>query len=73
MEELVFKTTINCGSCVSKVTGFLDEFAGQGHWHVETTHPDKLLHLSNTNLDEDDLILGLARLGYIAETAINQK
>jgi len=60
-----YKTTINCGSCVSKVQLTLDELVGEGNWNVDTTSPDKVLEINSPDLNEDELVLRLARLGYV--------
>lgn len=38
--KLKFKTNINCGGCIEKVTPFLNEVAGEGHWTL--TLPPKI-------------------------------
>lgn len=60
-----YKTTINCSSCVSKVQSTLDELVGEGNWKVDTSSPDKILEINSSDLNEDELILRLARLGYV--------
>ena len=41
MKTLKFKTNINCGGCVSKVTPFLNNQEGVESWEVDTVNPDK--------------------------------
>jgi len=41
-----FKTTLNCGACVSKVTPGLKRIAGLENWSVDTNDPDKRLTVS---------------------------
>lgn len=43
MDQLIFKTNINCGNCVKAVTGFINEVNGIESWVVDTAHPDKIL------------------------------
>lgn len=43
METLQFKTNINCGGCVAKVTPGLNETEGICHWNVDTNNPNKIL------------------------------
>jgi len=62
-----FKTNINCGGCIAKVTPFLDETAGAGKWSVDTANPDKVLTVENETLSADDIQNGLDKLGYHAE------
>ncbi|WP_293052937.1 hypothetical protein [Paludibacter sp.] len=62
-----FKTNINCGGCIAKVTPFLDEAAGAGKWSVDTANPDKVLTVENETLSAEDIQTGLDKLGYHAE------
>lgn len=62
-----FKTNINCGGCIAKVTPFLDEAVGVGKWSVDTANPDKVLTVENETLSADDIQIGLDKLGYHAE------
>jgi cation transport ATPase len=41
-----FKTTLNCGACVSKVTPGLNRITGLENWSVDTNDPDKRLTVS---------------------------
>ncbi len=43
METLQFKTNINCGGCVAKVTPFLNQLEEVENWKVDTANPDKIL------------------------------
>ena len=42
-KELRFKTNLNCGGCVSKVSADLDSVDGICEWNVDTTNADKIL------------------------------
>lgn len=44
--QATFKTTLNCGSCVSKVTPGLNRIEGLDDWSVDTADPDKRLTAS---------------------------
>ncbi len=44
--QATFKTTLNCGSCVSKVTPGLNRIQGLEDWSVDTSDPDKRLTAS---------------------------
>ena len=67
METLKFKTTINCGSCVSKVTPILDSLEDVQKWEVDTANPDKILTVNGENIDEADLVKSLQKIGFKAE------
>lgn len=62
-----FKTSINCGGCVAKVTPFLNKLAGEGNWSVDTDSPSKVLKLNKEGVSSGDVIAGLDQLGYHAE------
>ncbi len=42
-QTLVFKTNINCGGCVAKITPVLNDISAIENWHVDTGNKDKLL------------------------------
>lgn len=65
--EIKFETTINCSSCVSKVTETMNELVGQGNWDVDTDNPAKLLTVKSDSINVDEMTLKLAELGYAAQ------
>lgn len=67
MEAKVFKTSLNCGGCVSKATSTLNAVAGEGKWNVDTNSPDKLLTIDNCHIDSKKVIEELKKIGYAAE------
>lgn len=67
MENIKFKTTINCGSCVAKVTPVLDNLADVQKWEVDTANPDKILTVHGEDIDEADLVKSLQKIGFKAE------
>ena len=67
METLKFKTTINCGSCVAKVTPVLDNQEDISKWEVDTENPDKILTVQGADIDEADLVKSLQKIGFKAE------
>ena len=62
-----FKTNINCSSCVAKVTPVLDANAQVTHWQVDTEIPEKILTIQGENVDAEELIHSLKKIGYRAE------
>lgn len=62
-----FKTNINCGACVSKVTPVLDGNEQVEKWDVDTVNPDKILTVEGANIDEEELVHSLKKVGYKAE------
>lgn len=67
METLKFKTNINCGACVEKVTPVLNSRADIQKWAVDTAVPDKILSVETEGLDEEDFLSALKKVGYRAE------
>jgi copper chaperone len=65
MKELKFKTNINCGNCVEKVTPALNETAGDGAWTVDTHHPDKILTVKGA--EEKKVVIAVIKSGFRAE------
>lgn len=68
MKTLKFKTNINCGGCVAKVTPVLNEMEGITKWEVDTANPQKTLTIETDSLKEDDLIAKLSTVGFKAES-----
>lgn len=67
MDTLKFKTTINCGACVAKVTPVLNSNEEIKNWNVATENPDKVLTVEGENINEADLVKSLSKIGYKAE------
>lgn len=67
MDTLKFKTTINCSSCVAKVTPVLNNLENIEQWSVDTESTDKVLSVTGEHIDEADLVKSLAKIGYKAE------
>ena len=44
---MTIDTKINCGGCIAKVQGDLNELLGEGNWSVDTSLPNKPLAFSN--------------------------
>ncbi len=62
-----FKTNINCGGCVSKVTPFLDKAEGIDHWEVDTTNKDKVLTVTSKGITEEEIIETIENVGFDIE------
>ena len=67
MKTLKFKTNINCGGCVSKVTPFLNKQEGIESWEVDTANPDKILTIESDGATEEDVKVTLQKVGFKAE------
>jgi len=70
-KNLQFKTNINCGGCVAKVTPFLNEAEGISNWEVDTTNKDKILSVNSSGITKDDVIRKVQEAGFKIEL-INQ-
>lgn len=55
MEKLQFKTNINCGNCVSKVSPFLNQVEEIENWKVDTSIPEKILTVEGEDLSSDKI------------------
>ena len=67
MEILKFKTNINCGGCIAKVTPSLNETIGESNWQVDTQNPNKVLTVSGTQVSKDEVIKAVKKAGFKAE------
>ncbi|MGV8813512.1 MAG: heavy-metal-associated domain-containing protein [Gelidibacter sp.] len=67
MKTLNFKTNINCGGCISKVTPFLDKQQGIESWEVDTANPDKILTIKSDGVTEEEVKATLQKVGFKAE------
>ena len=65
---LKFKTNINCGGCVAKVTPFLNDADGICHWEVDTTNKDKILSVHSEDITEEEVIQKVQEAEFKIET-----
>lgn len=66
-KELQFKTTINCGGCVSRVKPGLDNAEGIREWNVDIDNPDKILTVQSEGITVDQVIAIVQSKGFKAE------
>jgi len=66
MTEYKFKTTINCGNCLSKVSPILDKEAGLSNWEVDLKHNDRILTVQTSMLTPDDIVQIVQKTGFKA-------
>lgn len=45
-KELKFKTSLQCGGCVSKIKDTFDKHTAIENWNVDTEHSDKILSVT---------------------------
>jgi len=65
-KDIQFKTNLNCGGCVSKVSADLDNAAGICEWSVDTANSDKILTVKSNGISEEEVIEIIRRKGFIA-------
>lgn len=70
MKELQFRTNINCGGCVSKVTPVLDAVEGVCEWSVDTANRSKILTIKTDSLSASEVIATVEKAGFKAEEAL---
>ncbi|PIF46520.1 copper chaperone CopZ [Chryseobacterium sp. 52] len=66
-QNFQFKTNINCGGCVSKVTPFLNDAEGICHWEVDIDHTDKVLTIAAEGITEQEVAEAVKKAGFKIE------
>lgn len=66
-KELILKTNLNCGGCVSKVQSDLDNTDGICEWDVDITNCDKILTVKSEGITPDEVVAIIKRKGFKAE------
>lgn len=67
-KTFTFKTNINCGGCIAKVTPFLDEVKGISNWNVDTENKNKILTVVSGGITESEVINTVQKAGFKIET-----
>ncbi len=73
METLTFKTTINCGGCLAKVTPFLNDEKSIEKWEVNTSTPEKTLTVETEKTDPIKIVTAVQKAGFKIEQIISKK
>ena len=66
-QNLQFKTNINCGGCVAKVTPFLNDAEGVCHCEVDTNNKDKVLTVKSEGITQEQVIETVQKAGFKIE------
>ncbi len=66
-QTLKFKTTLDCGGCVSKVQSDLDNAKGIEKWNVDTSNPDKILTVESTGITKEEVVNIVKAKGFEAQ------
>lgn len=64
METIQFKTNINCGGCVAKITPKLNGAKGIVNWNVDTENPNKVLTVQTNHLPAASVIEIVKMAGF---------
>jgi copper chaperone CopZ len=70
MKTLTFKTSINCGGCVARVTPALESLKGIARWNVDTGNPDKVLTIQTDGITADEIIQKVQDTGFKIEQIV---
>lgn len=62
-----FKTNIQCGNCVDKVTNPLNHAVGEGKWEVNLKSNTKTLTVDMEEEEVSKVLLALAQAGFQGE------
>ncbi|WP_165041409.1 heavy-metal-associated domain-containing protein [Dysgonomonas sp. ZJ709] len=55
-KTFTFKTNINCGGCIAKVTPDMDKAENLKSWSVETGNPNKVLTVVSNGITKQEII-----------------
>ena len=66
MKKLLFKTNIQCGNCLSKVSPKLNEQTEIHTWQVDLQNPDRTLTVETDVLNPEDIQKAVLKAGFIA-------
>jgi copper chaperone len=67
MENLKFKTNINCTGCLSKVSPQLNNEKGIEEWDVDLNNSQKILTVKSNSTCEQDIVSAVKKVGYNIE------
>lgn len=67
-QEFKFKTNINCGNCVKRVTPFIEKLEGIESWSVDTDNTEKILTVVSDGATKDQIIQVIQKIGFEIES-----
>lgn len=67
MKKIEFKTNIMCGSCIEKVTPYLQKAESVEQWKVDTANKEKVLTVEGDNVNEKEVVQAIEDAGYKIE------
>jgi len=71
MKTYLFKTSINCNGCLSRVRPILDKEPRIKEWNVNLDHPDRILSVTTDDLEPADIIDIIDNAGFEIEQIIS--
>lgn len=66
-EVLKFKTNINCGGCIARVTPFMNKQEGMVQWSVDTENPEKILTVISNGISQEQVMQTIRKVGFTIE------
>lgn len=66
-KTFTFRTNINCGGCIAKVTPFLDSLQGVAKWSVDTANKNKVLTVVSDGISVEEIIDTVQKAGFKIE------
>lgn len=66
VKTLQFKTTINCGGCVTAVKPHMDQEKRIMSWKVAIDEPEKILTIQTVGMDVAEIISLVQKAGFQA-------
>ncbi len=67
MNTYIFKTSINCNSCLSRVKPILDQEKRITSWEVDLDNPDKILKVVAEDIKSSEIIDIVDNTGFEIE------
>jgi len=62
-----FKTNINCGNCLAKVTPILNAEPRIKSWEVDLKSDDRLLTVESEDMSAEDVFKTVIKAGFVAK------
>jgi len=67
MKTQKFKTNINCGNCLAKVTPILNAEPRVKSWEVDLKSDDRILTIESEDMSAEDVFKTVIKAGFIAK------
>lgn len=67
MKTQKFKTNINCGNCLAKVTPMLNAEPKIKSWNVDLENDDRILTVESEDITPEEVFKTVIKAGFIAK------